>query len=184
VTKLTVNGITYESVNDMPPEVRSVYDKMMAKLPELADRDGDGIPDLAQREGPSLHGRTTVRKTIVVNGTSYSDENAMPPDVRQIYEEAMRRVSAAGPSVTKNELKLSFQVTGPGFKFHMGSGAPSVSQPSDRVAGPDPATQPLVGAPAPSPIEPASFGSGLRTALLLGACAAAGLVLWVWLRAR
>ena len=184
MAKLTVNGITYESVNDMPPEVRRVYDQAMAKLPDLADRDGDGIPDFVQGEGRPVHGRTTVRKTLVVNGTSYADENAMPPDVRQIYDEAMRRVSAGGPNVTKNELKLSFQITAPGFKFRIGSGAPPPSQPADRVGGPDPALQPLAGTPPPNPIEPASSGAGLRTALLLGACAAAGLMAWLWMRAR
>jgi hypothetical protein len=184
VAKLTVNGITYESVNDMPPEVRRVYDQTMAKLPELADRDGDGIPDIVQVEGRFPHGRTTVRRTIVVNGTSYADESAMPPDVRQIYDDAMRRVSEAGPSVTKNELKLSFQLTAPGFKFRMGSGTPSATQPTDRVGRPDPAVQPLAGTPPPSPIEPASLGGGLRTALVLGACAAAGLMVWLWMRAR
>jgi hypothetical protein len=104
--------------------------------------------------------------------------------VRQIYEEAMRRVSEAGPSVTKNELKLSFQLTAPGFKFRMGSGTPSATQPTDRVGRPDPAVQPLAGTPPPSPIEPASLAGGLRTALIVGACAAAGLMGWLWMRAR
>jgi hypothetical protein len=75
-------------------------------------------------------------------------------------------------------------ITVPGFKFHMGSVAPSASQPTGQVGGSDPAQESRAGTPPPNPIEPASSGAGLRTALILGACAAAGLMVWLWMRAR
>jgi hypothetical protein len=184
VTKITVNGVTYESVDAMPPDVRRVYDQTVANLPELADRDGDGIPDIVQGDGLSVRRGTTVRKKFIVNGTSYDDLNAMPPDVRQAYEKAMRAMSAGGPTVTKNEIKMSFQVTGPGFSFRKGLGAPSASQPGRQVVGPISSLPPGEGVPMPRPIEPASPGGGSLVALLLGACAVVGLIAWLVMRAR
>jgi hypothetical protein len=121
---------------------------------------------------------------LTLNGITYESVNDMPPEVRQIHEAAMRRVSAAGPSVTKNELKLSFQLSGPGLKFRMGSGAPPAPSQTDRVGGADPALQPPAGTPPPNPIEPASFGRGLLAALIMAACAAAGLMAWLMMRSR
>lgn len=40
----TVNGVTYNSADEMPAEVRRVYEAMMGPI----DADGDGIPDALQ----------------------------------------------------------------------------------------------------------------------------------------
>jgi hypothetical protein len=44
-TTIVVNGVEYASVTEMPPDVRSQYDSVSALL---ADRDGNGIPDLVE----------------------------------------------------------------------------------------------------------------------------------------
>jgi hypothetical protein len=47
-TKIIVNGQEYEKVEDMPPEVRSLYERMLQKLP---DKNQNGIPDILEGQG-------------------------------------------------------------------------------------------------------------------------------------
>jgi hypothetical protein len=176
--KITVNGTSYDSVEAMPPEARRLYEQTLANLPELADRDGDGIPDLVQGGDRSMHLRTVVRKKFVVNGTTYDDESQLPPEIRRLYEKAIHQAQA-DPTVKKNEIKVSFQVTGPKFALHRSTGSSFPADPSK----PDGATTSPAGTPMPIPIEPES-GSGARLALVAGACAAVGLLFWLLTRAR
>lgn len=134
--------------------------------------------------GPSRASEDLIMVKLTVNGVTYENVDAMPPDVRQAYDESMRRVGAGAPTVTKNELKLSFQFTGPGFSFRTGAAPPSRSQPINPATSPDPVPQPVVGTSMPSPIEPASFGGVFRIALILGACVTGGLMLWLLMRAH
>ena len=180
--KITVNGVTYDSVDAMPPNVRSVYEQTVANVPELADRDGDGIPDIVRSESISVRHGVIVHKKIVVNGTTYENEAAMPPDVRQLYERAMRSMSAG--TVKKNVINLSFQVKGPGFTFRKAFGGGAASQPMNPAAGPALTSLPAAGNPMPGPIEPAPAGAGLRIALILGVGVVGGLVIWFLMRAH
>ncbi len=84
---IEVNGKTYASVDDMPPDVRQTYEKMM-KL--LADQDRDGVPDLVQKAGQSQVS-VEVSRTFTVDGQTYHSLEEMPPEVRQKYEEIMTR---------------------------------------------------------------------------------------------
>jgi hypothetical protein len=183
-TKITVNGVSYDNVEAMPPDVKRLYDETLAKLPELADQDGDGVPDIVQHQGLTVRNGTTVRKKFIVNGTTYDDVNAMPPDVRDAYQKAMQAMSAGGPNVKKSEIKMSFQVTGPGFTFRRGSDVPSLSPPIGHSVGTSSNPQPVEAWPTAKPIEPDSAGSGLRIALTLGACLAGALVIWFLARAH
>jgi hypothetical protein len=96
----------------------------------------------------------------------------MSPDARAMYDKAMSAVQSGQANVHKNEIKLSFQLTGPGFTIgkSVGGASPSAG------ATPSPTS-------TPAPIEPASAG-GSRMALILGACAAAGLLVWLTMRGR
>src|SRR5262245_3271110 len=167
-TKITVNGVTYDGVDAMPPEARRLYDEMLAKLPDLTDRDGDGIPDIVQSL-PIQHG-TTVRKQFIVNGTAYDDVSAMPPAVRLAYEMAMRAMGAGDPKVTKNEVKVSFQYSGPVFRLGKRSGEPSAANllgPTDGSA-----SSQTLGSGGVTPIEPESRRGAIAAALGLAALVA------------
>ena len=59
----------------------------------LADRDGDGIPDIVQGKGGAQGATvttttttTTSQSSYVINGQRYNSPEEMPPDVRQIFE--------------------------------------------------------------------------------------------------
>ena len=119
---------------------------------------------------------------ITVNEKVYDNVDAMPPDVRAIYEQAMRAASTAGPVVKHSEIKVTFQMGGPHFKFHVGSGAvPAVEPPAPA----DPVTSPVpLGTDAPRPIEPASGSVALVVALVVAAGLAIGLGFWYWASAH
>lgn len=184
--KFTVNGVVYNSVEAMTPEARQIYEKALAEVPDLADRDGDGIPDVARSEGLSIKPRIVVRKKIIVNGVTYDNELAMPPEARRVFEQAMQAASTNDPTVRKREIKLSFQVGAPGFKLHAGSGTPTAmgGTASSAPAGLAVVREAAPGA-TPRPIEPSGSGTVLRTGAILialGLSAAVGLALYLWLR--
>ena len=168
--KITVNGVTYGSVDAMPPDVRKTYQQLMAKLPALGAT--DTVPEVAEGDLGPLHWRTSVQKKFVIGGKTYENEAAIPADVRQSYDQAMRAAKSNDPNVEKNEIKLSFQITGPNFTFRKGTGQPRLGAPS---------FEPVAGLPEPTPIEPDAEGR-LRKALFLGICIGAAVVLYIYLR--
>lgn len=177
--KITVNGVTYDNVASMPPDVRQVYEQAMANAPELADRNADGIPDIVQGAGPIQIG-TTIRKRLVVNGQAYDDVKDLPPDVRVAYDQAMSALSAGGPNVKKNV--VSIQIGRPTLSLHVNT------RLSTGAAGQGPVTSvnapPPGGSPAPAPIEPGNMEGGLRGVLIGAALAAAGLAVWLLMQGR
>ena len=72
--KFKVNGKEYNSIEEMPPEIRNAFEKAMAL------RAGSG-----QQEDPA-----TVQTKIIFNGIEYKSINAMPQDIRQLYEKVLK----------------------------------------------------------------------------------------------
>ena len=73
--KYIVNGKEYGSIEEMPANIRRVYEK-------AADSLGTNL-------GASP-GNT--KKEIMFNGQKYENAEAMPPDVRQMYDELIMMV--------------------------------------------------------------------------------------------
>ena len=177
-TRIEVNGVAYDNVEAMPADVRRVYEETLARARELSDRAGVGVPAVTHQGGVTL--RTTIRKRFIVNGKEYDDESAMPTDVRRVYDEAMRAANTGGSNVKRNDLKISFQVTGPGFHIGKTTGMPGPPSPPGSIL--EPGSTPAGDTGPPSPIEPSSAG-GLRVLLFLGAVMIAGIVVWLLARA-
>ncbi len=95
--KIVFNGKEYDNVDAMPPDVRKEYE---VALETLRKSGGEEILSVLQRDmgvsGP--HIKATYRE-IVVNGKKYDSVDAMPPDVRRTYEQAMARVTPSGAAV-------------------------------------------------------------------------------------
>ena len=91
------NGKQYDSVDAMPPDVRKEYEVALVTLRKSG---GEEILSVLQRDmGVSgTHIKATFRE-IVVNGKKYDSVDAMPPDVRRAYEQAMARVAPSGAAV-------------------------------------------------------------------------------------
>ena len=161
-TRITVNGMAFDGVEDMPPHVRRAYEEMLAHLPEFADRDRDGVPDVVEGEPGPVKMTTSVHRKFIVNGVPYDDESAMPTAVRQAYRQAIRAASGTHPTVN-SKFEISFQIEGPGFAI----GRAPAPRPDDVPSG---------------AIEP-SEGRVRWLLFFLGAVAAAGLMLW-WVAGR
>lgn len=77
-----VNGKKYNSVEEMPPELRETYEKAM--------RSGAGVTI----EKPQVHMETK----IVFNGKEYESLEAMPEDMRRLYRSVMKSVDTGEAS--------------------------------------------------------------------------------------
>jgi hypothetical protein len=159
---ITFNGVTYDSLDAMPDEVKQAYEKTGLSRRGLA-----GL-DIVVAERHSVQRGGTVKQTYVVNGKSYGDEKDMPPDVHEAYEKAMATWNAGGTEGNKNQIKLSLRINGPHLHFEKTLGSSSPSQVSQPTA-------------MPSPIQPSSMGSGFRIAILLVVCLGMGLF-WLLMR--
>ncbi len=95
--KIVFNGKEYDNVDAMPPDVRKEYEVALATLRKSG---GEEILTVLQRDmGVSgAHIKATYRE-IVVNGKKYDSVDAMPPDVRRTYEQALARVAPSGAAV-------------------------------------------------------------------------------------
>jgi len=116
---------------------------------------------------------------ITVNEKVYDSVDAMPPDVREIYEKAMRAASTAEPVVKHSEIKVMFQMGGSPPKFHTRPGSASaVERPS--IALVEHGAVAPIDAEESRPIEPTSTSVGLQVLLVVGAGLVIGLAFWYW----
>lgn len=117
---------------------------------------------------------------ITVNEKVYDSVDAMPPDVRAIYEQAMRTASEEGPPVRHSEIKVMFQMGGSPIKFQTRPRSVPAGETPEIPLGlvetqPDPVD-------AYRPIEPTSGSVGLQIALVVLVGIAIGLAFWFWAR--
>jgi hypothetical protein len=73
-TKFTINGQTYGSVDDMPADVRRMYDQAIGTI----DRDGNGVPDL-------LPPRTRIQNTAAPQRIEARDRSIAFPTNPQYF---------------------------------------------------------------------------------------------------
>ena len=99
ITKIVLNGREYDSVEQMPPEVREQY---LQALGALRDSDGDGVPDVLQQSGSS---NGVVEETFVFNGRKYNSLDELPPEVREMIKHIPK------PKPGENETRLEVETT-------------------------------------------------------------------------
>src|SRR5512141_237056 len=83
----TVNNKTYKSLEEMPPDVRELFEKAMK---------------LKNSTGQSVF--TDHKTKIVFNGTEYPSAEKMPEDVRSLFEKVMK---------TSGNESTNLQITSP-----------------------------------------------------------------------
>jgi hypothetical protein len=89
--KFKVNGKEYNSIEEMPQDIRNAFEKAMAS------QAGKG-----QSVSP-----TTMQTKIIFNGTEYQSIDAMPQDVRQLYEKVLKAAetgTAPANIITANDI--------------------------------------------------------------------------------
>jgi hypothetical protein len=81
--KLVFNGKEYGSLDEMPDDVRRLYQSAIT---------------LAAKGGPNV--KVLTQTDLWFNGKKYNSLDEMPPDVRRVYDEVMRsgRREEAGPA--------------------------------------------------------------------------------------
>jgi hypothetical protein len=87
VKKFKVNNAEYNSLEEMPPDVRETFQKLMS----------------VQGRTPAQVIRTSKTK-IDFNGVEYNSVDEMPPEVRQMYEQVMKTV---GRGLAQSDFKLT-----------------------------------------------------------------------------
>jgi hypothetical protein len=106
-TRFTVNGQTYNSIDEMPPDVRQKFQDAMSKL---ADRDGNGIPDIMEGKGDPNAIGTSVRTTqsFIVGARDAQILRDLPPDA------SMRVMSKMHGTLGENSPGgITIRLTGP-----------------------------------------------------------------------
>ncbi|MCX5848608.1 MAG: hypothetical protein NTW65_04085 [Deltaproteobacteria bacterium] len=72
--KFKINGKEYNSIEEMPADIRSAFEKAMVS-----------------QAGSGHQANPTINQTkIIFNGTEYKSIDAMPQDVRQLYEKILK----------------------------------------------------------------------------------------------
>src|SRR5687767_3000039 len=83
-TTITVNGRTYQNVDEMPPDVRRQYEQVMSLM---ADRNNDGVPDIFEGRPP---GESTVVSQLT---TTTADFKVGPGGLRELQAMASSSTS-------------------------------------------------------------------------------------------
>lgn len=105
---IVVNGKTYNSVDDMPPDIRQKYEQAIGSL---GDANGNQIHDILEnqqlptdKEGydvtdafknmVTMHTTVNRRIKIVIDGKEYNKVEDLPPEARLKYEAAIAKLDA------------------------------------------------------------------------------------------
>lgn len=104
---IVIDGQTYNSVDEMPPDIRQKYEQAMRSLGDannnripdafetmniFADKDKDGVPDVLENIAAS-HATVNTMK-IIVDGKEFDGLEHLPPEARAKYEQAMGKLDA------------------------------------------------------------------------------------------
>jgi hypothetical protein len=81
-TKIKINGKEYNNPEEMPAEVRALYEKALASRGSTA---------------PNVH--FDAHSKFTYNGQTFTSPGEMPEDVRRIYDSVMASVDKNGESI-------------------------------------------------------------------------------------
>lgn len=173
---INFNGKTYTSLDDMPADVRRLYEQVMGIF---GDQNQDGVPEAFAGLAAAGPGRPVVHSqtTVIFNGQVYASRDQMPPAVRADYEQA----------------QAQFDADGNGLPDAMESLIDSLNPPTAAASVVQATAWPTPARPTPSPyntpvVSPESGSLRFRLALLaiigLGAmvCVLLAVVVWALLR--
>src|SRR5258706_2991223 len=118
-TKITINGQEYDSPEAMPPDVRTTYEEAMRTAGSaLASAKNDGKTQVFTGHAGPFGASVIVNRTIVVNDRKYGSVDELPPEMRQLYENALKGGAASQTAHPKTHLHLSLNLEGPEVRTH------------------------------------------------------------------
>jgi hypothetical protein len=77
--KIVFNGQEYDSVDEMPIEVRYAYQEV---LNALEDKDHNGVPDVLEHGAQGVGPRVVMNTRIKLNGQEVKNMDELPAEVR------------------------------------------------------------------------------------------------------
>jgi len=140
---ISFDGKTYNSLEEMPADQRAAYEQVMAFM---KDENNNGIPDMFEGDVIQKMIGLAANTRIIVNGQEVQGLEALPPEARAKFDNAMQMLGRLGilPAGTQ---RASFQ------------SAPQIS-----TREPTFAKSPSIIQSSPSAI---SEDTGSRTAIIL-----------------
>ncbi len=104
-TRIEVNGVEYGSVDEMPPDVRRLYEEAMR---QLRDR-GPGGPEAPG--SPQVHVQT--KRRLIVNGEEVANLDELPEGMRDLVRSALAAAGEADTVVVGERAPLEVQSAPP-----------------------------------------------------------------------
>jgi hypothetical protein len=107
---LSFNGKTYNSLEEMPADQRAAYEQVMAFM---KDENNNGIPDMFEGDVIQKMIGLAANTRIIVNGQEVQGLEAMSPEARAKFDNAMQKLGQLGilPSGMQGMQVTSFQAT-------------------------------------------------------------------------
>ncbi|HEX9386574.1 MAG TPA: hypothetical protein VF918_09675 [Anaerolineales bacterium] len=150
---IVIDGKTYNSVEEMPPDIRQKYEAAMRSLGDandnripdafenvniLADKNKNGVPDVVE---DLVAGQAVVNSMkIIVDGKEFNSLEGLPPEARARYEEAMGKLDANRngiPDFVEGMLKTPNQTTSSSTSFSVATPRSSTPVPVSPTITPD-----------------------------------------------
>ena len=187
---IVIDGRTYNSVNDMPPDIRQKYEQAMRSLQDakdnrvpgtfesvasdpmsiLADKNKDGVPDVLENLTTGQMIGQSMK--IIMDGKEYDGLESLPPEARARYEEAMGKLDANRNGIPDFVERM---FGSPGQNVMSASSVPAQAE-SSRSA-------PLVTSPSLAPDTSNGLMLALAGLFLIALCVAgAGAIWYIFLR--
>jgi len=180
--RIVIDGKTYNSVDEMPEDVRRNYEQAMRGFKEvntnnisgalddvkniLADKDNNGVPDVMENNQViNISGGTK----FVVDGKVINNVDDLPPDARAKYEQAMGSLDRnrnGMPDILEGMMNVSNQTPQPSMN------ARDHSRDTTRHS------KPLLDSAAIAPESSNGWMLALAGALLLFLCVAGAIGVW------
>ncbi len=110
-TKIKINGKEYNSPEEMPEDVRNLYERALANR-------GTSTPTL----------KVTTNSKITFNGQSYNSVEEMPEEIRRIYESVMSAIDKDHDGIP-DSMQADNSMPSPSSPIAPISSQPSVIEP-------------------------------------------------------
>jgi hypothetical protein len=150
---IVIDGNTYKSVEEMPPDIRQKYEQAMRSLEDtynnrvpdafektnvLADQNKNGIPDVVENlvAGQAI----ASNMKIIVDGKEFNGLEGLPPEARAKYEAAMSKLDANQngiPDFVEGMLGTPNQTTSSSTAFQVETPRSSPPVPANPTITPD-----------------------------------------------
>jgi hypothetical protein len=98
--RIIINGQEFDSPDALPPDLRRIYDRMMA------DRDGNGVPDVFEKAQSTGGGEAVTHHEVVIDSKTFTRLEDIPPELRGKVQQAFGRMISPDRDPAKDRGRL------------------------------------------------------------------------------